>query len=246
MYFGFDGDYAVKYGVDCAIMIHNMQFWIVKNRSAEKHHYDGHYWTYNTAKAFTELFPFWSKRQIERILNQLVDMDVLIKGNYNELPYDRTCWYAFKDESEFLPEKDTQNAEMAVTDRVSPNHQTVTPIPDNIPDTNDCFINKTITTVANQKSEMDKATLEAKRFAKLLALEVQKVTKRKMNTSGWYRPILSMFKVDNVTLDRALEVMTWHFNNLDRKYCHTILSAQAFRDKFPKLEAMMKRNEGWY
>ena len=67
----FDSNVASKVGVDGAIMLNNLQFWIVKNKANKKHFYDNNYWTYNSIDAFTEIFPFWSRRQIERILNNL-------------------------------------------------------------------------------------------------------------------------------------------------------------------------------
>ena len=81
---------AKIYGVEEAILLHNIYYWISKNKANNKHFYDEYYWTYNSIKAFSELFPYWTKRQIERILNNLIKKEALIKGNYNKLNYDRT------------------------------------------------------------------------------------------------------------------------------------------------------------
>ena len=35
-----------------------------------------------------------NESKIKRTLAKLVDADVIMKGNYNENQYDRTCWYA--------------------------------------------------------------------------------------------------------------------------------------------------------
>lgn len=75
-------------------MLWNLDFWVKKNKANGRHFHDGRYWTYNSAKAFTELFPFWSSHQISRILNKLEDVGILIPGNYNSTPFDRTKWYA--------------------------------------------------------------------------------------------------------------------------------------------------------
>lgn len=100
--FVFDESLAVKYGVNEAIMISNMQFWIQKNKANKTHFYDNHYWTYNSVNAFIELFPFWTEKQIRSILEKLQEKGVLIKGNYNKNKYDKTSWYAFADEDLFL------------------------------------------------------------------------------------------------------------------------------------------------
>lgn len=122
----FDVDVAKEYGVDCAIMIQNFQFWITHNKANNNFMYDGHYWTFNSIKAFQDLFPFWSRRQIETILNKLIEKKVLIKGNYNLKAYDRTCWYAFHEEEKWISPK----CEMDFTESGNGFHENVEPIPD--------------------------------------------------------------------------------------------------------------------
>lgn len=97
MTYQFETDIAELYGVDEAIMIANLQFWIRKNEANGKHFHDGRYWTYNSIEAFTKLFPFWTARQVRRVLKSLEDKGVIITGNYNTSAYDRTTWYAFAD-----------------------------------------------------------------------------------------------------------------------------------------------------
>lgn len=97
MTYQFDTDIAALYGVDESIMIANLQYWIRKNEANGKHFHEGRYWTYNSLDAFTKLFPFWSARQIRRVLKSLEDKGVIVTGNYNTSAYDRTTWYAFGD-----------------------------------------------------------------------------------------------------------------------------------------------------
>lgn len=94
----FDVEIAQQYGVDAAILIEHFRFWIAKNKANNRHFYDGRYWTYNSAKAFAELFPYWSPSQIVRIIKKLEDAGVLIAGNFNTSPYDRTKWYSLNRE----------------------------------------------------------------------------------------------------------------------------------------------------
>jgi len=98
----FDVEHALKYGVNESIMISNFQFWIHKNRSNRTNYHDGKTWTYNSVKAFKEIFPYWNNGQIRRCLESLVVQEVLLKGDYNKNRYERTLWYAFNDESIFL------------------------------------------------------------------------------------------------------------------------------------------------
>jgi hypothetical protein len=84
---------AKKYGVNCAVILENIRFWVAKNKANDKHSYDGKYWTYNSVKAFGELFPYMSSDVIRRSLDKLVAEGEILKGNYNENTYDRTAWY---------------------------------------------------------------------------------------------------------------------------------------------------------
>jgi len=102
MEYSFNVEHAKEYGVNEAIMIKNFQFWLSKNKSNGKHLIENRTWTYNSVKAFAQIFPFWTPRQINKTLNKLVDKKVLIRDNHNTLKYDRTMWYAFADEQTFL------------------------------------------------------------------------------------------------------------------------------------------------
>ena len=85
---------AMKYGVHSALLFQNLWFWIKKNQDNGQNFFDGYYWTYNSKKAFAELFPYMSERQIDYALKKLIDAGLVLTGNYNKVPYDRTLWYA--------------------------------------------------------------------------------------------------------------------------------------------------------
>lgn len=125
MNFMFESKVAEIVGVDGAIMLQNISYWIAKNKANNKHYYDDNYWTYNSLPAFEKLFPFWSQRQIARILKKLIDDGYLIVGNYNKQNYDRTKWYALtKKGISILP-----NGQMDITKRSDGSDQKVAPIP---------------------------------------------------------------------------------------------------------------------
>jgi len=89
----FSVEVATLFGVDEAILIENFRFWLAKNKANGRHFYDGHFWTYNSSKAMAELFPYWSPKQIERIVSKLKVAGVLKVGHYSQNAYDRTNWY---------------------------------------------------------------------------------------------------------------------------------------------------------
>lgn len=140
MIYSFDSNIAKEYGVNEAIMIANFQFWIKKNKANKKNFFDGHYWTYNSKKAFTELFDFWGEQSIKTILNHLKEKGVLITANYNNSPYDRTLWYAFVDEEKWIGEDKTFQ-KLELTNEEDKNNQSLTYIlPNKKP--NSIFIEK--------------------------------------------------------------------------------------------------------
>lgn len=98
----FDVHVAQKVGVNAAIILENIAFWVKSNEANDRSYHDGRYWTYNSAKAFHELFPYMSERQITTALQKLVDAGYILKGNYNESAYNRTLWYTLTNEGEAL------------------------------------------------------------------------------------------------------------------------------------------------
>ena len=90
----FNVDDAVKHGIEKAVILQNMRFWLDKNKANGTNLYDGFYWTYNSVEAFSELFPYFSKGIIQRLLKSMEKEGLLLAGNYNKKGYDRTKWYS--------------------------------------------------------------------------------------------------------------------------------------------------------
>ena len=93
----FDIDVAKNIGIHQAILLNNLFFWIEKNRYNNQNFYGGMYWTYNSRKAFSDLFPYMSERQITYYLADMKKKGIIIAGNYNSNLHDRTLWYAITD-----------------------------------------------------------------------------------------------------------------------------------------------------
>jgi hypothetical protein len=120
----FNIEIAKKYGIECAIILENMSFWIAKNKANKKHFYEGRYWTYNSIKAFSELFPYWSVHQIGRFLRELEVQGLVISGNFNKAGYDKTKWYSINDS--FI----LQNCNIECAKLHNPLCENAQPIPD--------------------------------------------------------------------------------------------------------------------
>lgn len=136
----FDIDIAKRYGVQAAVILKNILFWIEKNKANEVNYYDGYYWTYNSKKAFTELFPYMTARQIDYALQKLIDDGLIITGNYNKVAYDRTLWYAITKKGYCI----LQNCEMETTNLSNGNPENVKPIPNINTDEKQQIVNKDI------------------------------------------------------------------------------------------------------
>lgn len=90
----FNVEVAKECGVNASILFTNIYFWVEHNRANGANFHDGTYWTFNSMKAFSELFPYLSQKQINTALKKLEDEELIATGNYNKLPFDRTKWYS--------------------------------------------------------------------------------------------------------------------------------------------------------
>jgi len=117
----FDPAIAEKAGVNAAVIYQNIAFWVEKNRANNKHLHEGRYWTYNSMRAFEELFPYFTKKQIRTAIDKLIDCGLIVAGNFNKAGYDRTKWYSLQ-------------GQIQLPSRANASDQKGEPIPDSKPD----------------------------------------------------------------------------------------------------------------
>ena len=86
-------DLAVAVGLNEAIVLHQINYWIELNEQADRNFQDGYFWTYNTIQDWQKQFPWWSYDTVKRILRKLEKSGVLISGVHNKEQRDRTKWY---------------------------------------------------------------------------------------------------------------------------------------------------------
>lgn len=80
---------AKAIGVNEAIIIQQIHYWLNK----KLHFYQGKYWTYNSYEKWKGQFSFLTPRQIQYAIKNLEEKKLLISGNFNKSPIDRTKWY---------------------------------------------------------------------------------------------------------------------------------------------------------
>lgn len=85
---------AKAIGLNEAIVLNQLHYWIEKNKRKGKNHYDNSYWVYNTYDEWQQQdFEYWSVDTVKRTFTKLEKLGLVISGNYNKMPMDRTKWY---------------------------------------------------------------------------------------------------------------------------------------------------------
>lgn len=140
---------AKKYSIEKAILLFNLRFWLDKNKANGHNAKDGYYWTYNSAKAFCELFPYMKEKSIARWLKELEDIGVLMSSkNYNKHKYDKTKWYTIPSEYAISQnEKRISQDDISITQNDISISRNDTPIP---------YINTDVKTNKNTNVNSDK------------------------------------------------------------------------------------------
>ena len=160
----FEVGVAEEYGINAAVLLENICYWTKYNEANNINFFDGCYWTFNSRKALKEQFPYLSERQIGTALEKLINDGLIIKGNYNKLPYDRTLWYALTDKGKTL----LHFCQMENTFLSNGNYKNVSPIPN---------INTDINTNNKEIHKESRKDLETE-FNDLWALYPRKIGKQ--------------------------------------------------------------------
>ena len=188
MQHSFDVDIAVEYGILEAILLNNLWFWIKKNEANKVNYFDNDYWTYNSVRAFGELFPYVSQKQIQTALKHLENEGLIKTGNYNKSTYDRTLWYAFDTQGKSIMQK----SKMEVPKKENGLVKNVEPIPD---------INTNINT-------NNKENIKRKIFKKPTLEEVkQYCIERKNNVDA--KKFIDYYEANNWTDSKGNKVKSW-------------------------------------
>ena len=91
---------AVEVGVNAAVVLENIAFWVRANRKAGRHKHDGTHWTYGSTRHFAELFDYLSEKQVRGALDKLITCGYVETGNFNRSAYDRTRWFTLTEKGE--------------------------------------------------------------------------------------------------------------------------------------------------
>ena len=200
----FDVELAKEYGVECAIIIQNLAYWVQKNAANDKSYHDGRYWTYNSIKAFAKLFPYYTEKQISYALEKLKKAGIIMTGNYNKVAYDRTLWYAFTDFGISI----LQKRNFHLTKLENGNDNSVEPIPNINTNISPDGKPKAITNVIEEPSEngaeiVDKVDKKTPAKAEYGNSEINRLFKSWAETCGF--EIKSKVKLNRFACQRLIK-----------------------------------------
>ncbi|MDY0654736.1 hypothetical protein NMV46_11105 [Pasteurella multocida] len=98
---------AKAIGLNEAIFVQQLHYFL----NISKHKYEDRIWIYNTIDEWCEIFPFWSKKTIQRTIKKLEEMGLILSTNkLNKMKMDKTKWYSIAYEK--IEELTSQNDQM--------------------------------------------------------------------------------------------------------------------------------------
>lgn len=224
----FNTTVAELYGLTEAIILENIYFWCKKNE-ANKKLMNGEPWTYNSVKAFNEIFSYLSPSSISRALKNLETKGLVKIGCFNSNSYDRTKWYCITEKTKefYEPKKEIVKEEPAKQDSTicqneksicqneKWNNQNEKSISEN-DESNSQKTKMNITDInTDNKPDVNTDILYCTEGAKEKTIKKQSVSFPK----SYYDQIYEMYLTNYKSLypDRELPVINYRFQNRDIK-----------------------------
>lgn len=227
-------------GVEAAVLYQNISFWVETNRANKKNFFKGKYWTYNSARAYSELFPFWDASKIVRLLIKLEAKDLIESGVFNKQGYDRTKWYTTSVEKPICQNRQMDSSK--TVNGLSENGKAIPDINTNI---------KPDTLVGKAKSTEKKYTKDDIRLTDSLYFTISKsfpnhkvFFERKAKDAD-YLELNKLNRIDGYSYEQIEKVLKWLYTsyspdgNFDWK--KQILSTNKLRKHFFRLTEQMEQ-----
>lgn len=83
-----------KTGLNKAIFLNQLNYWIELNEQSGINFEDGYYWSYSSYPKMIERdFPYWSVDTLKRAVTSLEKYGIVISANYNSMKMDKKKWY---------------------------------------------------------------------------------------------------------------------------------------------------------
>lgn len=107
----FDVHLAEKYGIEEAIIIEHIYWWLHKNECEEEMIKEGRVWCYFTADGMSKYIPYMNSQKVRRTLVSLEKKGLVLVGCFNKVPTNHTLWYSFTDD--FFKEMENRNYDVS-------------------------------------------------------------------------------------------------------------------------------------
>ena len=277
MNYVFNAEIARKFGVNEAIFIQHLYWWQEKNKADNRNFYTTEisrpngektqvsgYWTYNSMKSFTEIFPFWTHRQIQTIIESCRAKEIIYTTQLNRKKYDKTLWYLLSEPVAEMLNAISENVKpIPVNKPVIEEYISKNKIPKNkyiYSSSSQIFAGDPAGQVrlqsfsenlrnshANRKIHGNEAKkvfeadsepyLLAKFLEQNIAANNPKFPQSEQQRQRWAKDIDLMLRRDKIEADDIAAVMQWC--QKDKFWCSNILSGKKLRDKYQQLRIRM-------
>jgi hypothetical protein len=229
---------AEEIGLNEAIVIQQIHYWLKRTN----HYYDEKLWVYNTYEEWQEQFRWWSISTIRRTLKNLEDMNLVISGNYNRLPIDKTKWYTINyDLIEGLSSPSVQYEQSKRSKRTVEGSNVNRPLPEITTETT----TKTTNIRDKKNSPKPKPRFDESSPYFILAnffleqIRVNKPNYREPNMQKWSDTLRLIVEQDERTLDHLKKLIIWVQRNDFWKA--NVLSPAKLRKQLDTLEMQMEQ-----
>ena len=95
----FDVGVAKTLGINAAIVLNHIIYWLRINCAKDHNVYDGKVWMYESQQDIANYLDYMTLDEVKKAVVKLLDAGVLIKGNYNANPFNKTSWYTTADQN---------------------------------------------------------------------------------------------------------------------------------------------------
>lgn len=100
---------ATKVGLNEAIFVQQLHYWLDINRKAKRNIIHGTVWSYNTYAQWRQQFPFWSDKTLRRTVKSCEDQGLIRSAQLSPDKRDRTLYYTIRYERLTELELEIQN-----------------------------------------------------------------------------------------------------------------------------------------
>ena len=212
----FDEYIATAYGIPEAVMLNDIMYWEKHNRLNGRNFFNGRYWTYNTFKAFTEIYPYFSERTLKRAIQHLIDADLILVGNFDNDRFKHTNYYTLSDKAmEYFsdcPNRECQNGTIGSA-KMTQSYNNISNI-----DSNNTGTNNTNITLSESL-----VSAETKRKKELFEQfwKAYPKCKRKVNKKGCEIAFLKIKNLEQIFPDIMASLEAWKREWVKDNYQYT-------------------------